>query len=86
MEGDRKELLTPDDEDVSTIYSIIFAMTIEKVYLCYSCLCFLFAAYGGYIPGSDEQAPEKLPGKVDKGVGGEGLKLFYFSWSSSLKN
>lgn len=81
MVGDTKELLTPDDEDVSIIYSIIFAMTIEKVYLYYSCLCILFAAHGGQIPGSDEQAPEKLPGKVNKGVGGEGLKLFYFSWT-----
>lgn len=54
-------------------------MTIEQVYLCYSCLCVLFAAHGGHIPGSDEQAPEKLPGKVNKGVGREGLKLF--SWS-----
>lgn len=76
MEGDTKELLTPDDGDVSIIYSIIFTMTIEKVYLCYSCLCFLFAAHGGQIPGSDEQAPEKLPGKVNNGAGGEGLKLF----------
>lgn len=69
------ELLTPDDEDVSIIYSIIF----EKAYLCYSCLCFLFAAHGGQIPGSDEHTPENLPGKVNEGVGGEGLKLFYFS-------
>lgn len=34
---------------------------------------YFFAADGGQIPGSDEQAPEKLPGKVNKGVRGQGL-------------